>query len=288
MTDPHSGPDGSADTSSAEPSGAIWTRAEPSADETARPAGPSGDGHTGEATYPVAATPGGFRSWRGRRPFWGGLLVTLAGIEMTVLMKTHLDVVIHLGLEGLAGFLVPVLLLLVGLLLIFNPAQRMFYSVLAVLFSLGSWITSDLGGFIVGLLLGMVGGSLAFGWLPEQERRRKRSDRARDKAAMRALDARQEDAARRDAARQAAVGPPEQGPPDGTGPDNFRSPREATAPQGGTEPLAGNPLPAWPPPEGAADETRRLPAPRAEPAGHADADHADAGDADSRGGGEDG
>jgi hypothetical protein len=91
--------------------------------------------------------------------------------------------VIHIGLQGLAGYLIPVVMVLCGLLLLFHPLQRVFYSVLAVLLALGSWITSNLGGFFVGMLLGLVGGSLAFAWQQRDEhghgqrrRRRPRDD----------------------------------------------------------------------------------------------------------------
>ncbi|MFI9271148.1 DUF6114 domain-containing protein [Kitasatospora sp. NPDC052896] len=120
-----------------------------------------------------------FAAWRGRRPFWGGLLVTLAGAEILVTEKAPLPVILHIGMQGLAGYLVPILLLVTGLLLLFNPAQRLFYSILAVLLTLGTWITSNLGGFLLGMLLGLIGSSLAFGWLPEQPARRRLLRRGR-------------------------------------------------------------------------------------------------------------
>ena len=67
-------------------------------------------------------------------------------------------------MQGLAGYLVPVLLVLVGVLLLFHPVQRLFYSLLAIVLALGSWITSNLGGFFAGLLLALIGGALAFAW----------------------------------------------------------------------------------------------------------------------------
>ncbi len=122
---------------------------------------------------------GAWKAWRGRRPFAGGVLVTLAGAEILLTEKAPLPVVVHIGMEGLAGYLVPAVLLICGLLVLFNPAQRLFYSILAVLLSLGSWITSNLGGFFLGLLLGIVGSCLSFGWLPDQEPRHGLLRRAR-------------------------------------------------------------------------------------------------------------
>ncbi|WP_107116994.1 DUF6114 domain-containing protein [Streptomyces curacoi] len=118
-----------------------------------------------------------FRRWRADRPFWGGLLLALGGAEILLTMKASMKVVLHVGMQGLAGYLLPALMLLLGLLILFNPAQRLFYSITAVLLSLGTWLTSNLGGFFVGLLLGVVGSCLAFGWLPDQEPRRSRRQR---------------------------------------------------------------------------------------------------------------
>ncbi|MGW3354639.1 DUF6114 domain-containing protein [Streptomyces bungoensis] len=124
-----------------------------------------------------------FRGWRARRPFWGGLLLALGGGEILLTEKASLKVVMHIGMQGLAGYLLPTLMLILGLLILFNPGQRLFYSLTGILVSLGTWLTSNLGGFFVGLLLGAVGSCLAFGWLPDQEprvsrRRRRREARA--------------------------------------------------------------------------------------------------------------
>ncbi|MEU3531946.1 DUF6114 domain-containing protein [Streptomyces murinus] len=125
-----------------------------------------------------------FRAWRARRPFWGGLLLALGGGEVLLTEKASLKVVMHIGMQGLAGYLLPVLMALLGLLVLFNPTQRLFYSILGVLASLGTWVTSNLGGFFIGLLLGVVGSCLAFGWLPDQEPRVSRRKRRRQARAL--------------------------------------------------------------------------------------------------------
>ncbi|MFC3574669.1 DUF6114 domain-containing protein [Streptomyces yaanensis] len=114
-----------------------------------------------------------FRKWRAKRPFWGGLLLTLGGAEILLTEKASLKVIVHIGMQGLAGYLLPTVMLLCGLLILFNPTQRLFYSITGILVSLGTWVTSNLGGFMIGLLLGATGSCLAFGWLPDQEPRRK-------------------------------------------------------------------------------------------------------------------
>src|ERR1044071_6477288 len=105
------------------------------------------------AAIPAAesANPG----WRRTRPFWAGLFVTLAGVEILLTMLAPLPVIIHLGVQGLAGYLVPVIIVLCGQLLWWNPSQRLFYAILALIMSLAAWVTSNLGGFFVGIVLGL-------------------------------------------------------------------------------------------------------------------------------------
>jgi hypothetical protein len=105
-----------------------------------------------------------FWIWRRSRPFWGGLLVILGASEMLVSEQDPLPAVTHSGIQGVADYLIPAHLLLFGVLLWLNPIDRIIYSVIAILLALWSWITSDLGGFFVGMLLGVVGGALAFAW----------------------------------------------------------------------------------------------------------------------------
>ncbi|MFJ7291299.1 DUF6114 domain-containing protein [Streptomyces collinus] len=128
-----------------------------------------------------------FRQWRAGRPFWGGLLLALGGAEVLLTLKASLDVILHVGMQGLAGYLLPVVMLLCGVLILFNPTQRLFYSVIGVLVSLGTWMTSNLGGFFIGLLLGVTGSRLAFGWLPDQEPRVGRRQRRKQARAAKTL-----------------------------------------------------------------------------------------------------
>ena len=133
-----------------------------------------------------------FRGWRRGRPFWGGLLVALGAAEILITYQAPFGILVHFGLYGLAGYLVPIMLALLGVLIIFDPAHRTFYSVLSVLAALGTWLTSNLGGFFIGMLLGLVGGSLAFGWQygerPERPARAQRGRRRRLRARTRAAE----------------------------------------------------------------------------------------------------
>ncbi|MGC4895167.1 DUF6114 domain-containing protein [Micromonospora sp. DT31] len=108
-----------------------------------------------------------FRLWRRSRPFWGGLLIILAGVEMFA--STHLTLnglSFHSGATGLLSLLIPAILATCGVLLWFSPAQQLFYAIVAAITSVYSLIGLNLGGFFLGLLLGITGSALAFGWAP--------------------------------------------------------------------------------------------------------------------------
>ena len=110
-----------------------------------------------------------WRQWRHTRPFWGAVLVIAGGTEILLTEAAAIPIVVHIGLLGVAGYLIPIILLITGLLLLFHPVQRTFYSLIAIILALGCWITSNLGGFLVGMLAGVIGGSLAFAWRPRQD-----------------------------------------------------------------------------------------------------------------------
>ncbi|AEV86608.1 hypothetical protein ACWT_5591 [Actinoplanes sp. SE50] len=105
-----------------------------------------------------------FRHWQLARPFWGGLLVLLGGLEILMTVWAPLGVVLHVGMQNFIGYLLPLVIVLLGLLILFNPAQRIFYSLIAMVCALASWITSNMGGFLIGLLLALVGAALTFAW----------------------------------------------------------------------------------------------------------------------------
>ena len=113
-----------------------------------------------------------FRIWRRSRPFWGGLLLLLAGLEMLAipllseLAHAPVKVIIYIGIGGVFGVLIGSLLVACGLLSWFHPSQRVFYAIAGVLLAVVSFVATNLGGFFVGMLLGVTGGSLSFAWAP--------------------------------------------------------------------------------------------------------------------------
>jgi Family of unknown function (DUF6114) len=114
----------------------------------------------------------GWRAWRRRRPFWGALLLLLAGLELVtlplsgVLIHGGLKLVIYIGIGGVFGVLIGALLIACGVALLVDPVHRSFYGIAGIILGIVSFPASNLGGFFLGMLLAIVGGALGFAWAP--------------------------------------------------------------------------------------------------------------------------
>jgi Family of unknown function (DUF6114) len=109
--------------------------------------------------------------WRRSRPFWGGVFLVAAGAELLLipLPEHSMGLIMHVGTGGVLGILIGALLIACAFLLWFQPQHRVFYSIMAVLLAIAALVASNLGGFIVGTFLGVLGGSLGFAWTPAGE-----------------------------------------------------------------------------------------------------------------------
>jgi hypothetical protein len=111
-----------------------------------------------------------FGSWRRSRPFLGGLLLVLGGLELLgiplsgILSRGAVKLVVYIGIGGVFGVLIGILLITAGIAVWVNPEHRVFYGVAGVVLGIVSFPTSNLGGFFVCMLLAIVGGSIAFAW----------------------------------------------------------------------------------------------------------------------------
>ncbi len=115
-----------------------------------------------------------FRPWRRQRPFVGGVLVVLAGLEMLLSGPIKLDqlgmnVVLQFGVEGAQATILPIALVLLGILSIAQPVHRIFYGVIALAIAVYSIAGVNLGGWVVGFLLGVIGGIVVVSWAPQAE-----------------------------------------------------------------------------------------------------------------------
>lgn len=108
-----------------------------------------------------------FARWRKQRPFLGGLLIALGGVELFFSGQLDIGKIhVQLGIEGLQATIIPIVLVLLGVLIVTMPAHRIFYGVIALVVAVYSLVGVNLGGFFIGMLLSTVGGVLAVAWLP--------------------------------------------------------------------------------------------------------------------------
>ncbi|MFF3333806.1 DUF6114 domain-containing protein [Streptomyces sp. NPDC002888] len=128
------------------------------------PAAPGRDEHY------ITALKRNFRAWRGGRPFWAGLFILLGGIPIAYFPYAHVQIG-HLTLAmattaGAGSLIIGVLLVVLGISLWFQKHVRVFAGVAAILLALVSIPVSNLGGFLVGFLLALIGGAMAVAWAP--------------------------------------------------------------------------------------------------------------------------
>ena len=111
------------------------------------------------------------REFRYTRPFWGALLVLFAGLEIGILPLGPTDQLIHAGKGVFVSEICAILLLAMGVVILLVPSQRILAALVAVAAAVASLPLSNLGGWVVGMMAGIIGGSLAFGWVPDKPRR---------------------------------------------------------------------------------------------------------------------
>ena len=118
-----------------------------------------------------------FRGWRGQRPFWGSLLLALAGLMILIPPYASFrvgDMAIAIGtIGGVSSVLIGGLLVTIGVALWLRPEFRVIGGIAGGLLALVSFVTTNLGGLVIGMLAGLVGAALLLSWTdqPPAERR---------------------------------------------------------------------------------------------------------------------
>jgi MFS family permease len=107
-----------------------------------------------------------FKIWRARRPFWGATLCILSGLIILWVPAKLYEVAAAPGSILFVGFFLGGLTLLMGVLSYIMPRLSTLLGVLAIFASVLS-IMGALGGFLIGTILGIIGGSMLIAWKPE-------------------------------------------------------------------------------------------------------------------------
>lgn len=88
----------------------------------------------------------------------GTLIAYIPATAFKLLLIANGSLVIGISVGALVGAF--------GLMLLFVRPLRVLLGVLILMLSLVSFFTSDFGGLLLGMLMGLVGGSLALAWVP--------------------------------------------------------------------------------------------------------------------------
>lgn len=119
-----------------------------------------------------------FGAFRRTRPFWGGLWCVAAGAWIIRSMFFSFVLAVSGGWSYSAGYILGGGLVLLGLVSWFAPHYRALLGILAVLLALAAFVAANLGGYLVGSVLGILGGSMVWAW-GEKAPRRARGGRRR-------------------------------------------------------------------------------------------------------------
>ncbi|MFB7409760.1 DUF6114 domain-containing protein [Streptomyces sp. NPDC056202] len=137
------------------------------------PSSPAGRADLAGPVAPVRGARAAFRHWRRTRPFWATVWTALGGFVIFFLPMAPLGKILQVGVGGIAGMAGGVVLMAMALLMLLLPGQRHTAGVIAVIAGVASFPLSNLGGLFVGMVLSVLGGSMAFAWLPEKPAGRK-------------------------------------------------------------------------------------------------------------------
>ncbi|MFD3418643.1 DUF6114 domain-containing protein [Streptomyces decoyicus] len=107
-----------------------------------------------------------WRRWRKGRPFWGGLAAVIAGAEICAIPLAPLKIMLQQGIAGIPSVLMGLVMIVMGLSAWFAPHYRGLAGVLTVLCAAAALVMSNLGGFLIGTVIGILGGSMIFAWQP--------------------------------------------------------------------------------------------------------------------------
>ncbi|REF01041.1 DUF6114 domain-containing protein [Thermomonospora umbrina] len=131
----------------------------------------------------LRGAPRAFKAFRRSRPFWGAMWLALSGYIILQLSWSPVTVVIKSGIGGVSSYVIGFGMLVFAFFALFVPSQRHLAGLLGVAFALASLVLSNLGGFIVGMLCGIIGGAMVFAWAPHTEKQLAKKRARRDRRA---------------------------------------------------------------------------------------------------------
>ncbi|RLQ91097.1 DUF6114 domain-containing protein [Falsibacillus albus] len=104
-----------------------------------------------------------FKSWRQSRPLWGSVITIISGLMILwVPLNLYLSTFLP-GSIAVIGLLFGGLITMIGLLALFFPQSAKILGIFTMFLSVLS-VIGALGGFLVGTIFGLIGGSALIAW----------------------------------------------------------------------------------------------------------------------------
>lgn len=119
----------------------------------------------------TAARPTGavqrFHYFRRSRPFWGAIVLALgAWFIARPVMSGSMEFYTTVGVRGMTPMIIAGGMGIAAAVSLVVPAQRHFPALVAAMLSVASLPLANLGGWVIGMTLGIVGAGLIFAWTP--------------------------------------------------------------------------------------------------------------------------
>lgn len=131
-----------------------------------------------------------FTRIRRTRPFWGCLVLALGGWFVLSPVLSGFSATLDLGVGGVSGYILGGGMIAAAAVAMVAPAQRHFPAIMAIMMAVASLPLANLGGWLIGMVLGIIGGGMVFAWTPYSEAQlTKRAERHAARQARRNVEA---------------------------------------------------------------------------------------------------
>lgn len=105
-----------------------------------------------------------FGAYRRTRPFWGSVWLTAGGGVVIWVNSYPITLALSGGWNAQSGYLIGGGMILFGLTGLVAPFYAKAVGLFGVLMALAAFLAANLGGFVIGSVLGVLGGSMLWGW----------------------------------------------------------------------------------------------------------------------------
>jgi hypothetical protein len=85
-------------------------------------------------------------------------------------LSSNLQLLVHLGMGGAQVYILGIGMIGCGAVCMFVPLQRYFPALMGMVFSVASLPLANLGGWLLGMLFGIIGSGLCFAWTPYSDK----------------------------------------------------------------------------------------------------------------------